>query len=114
MSIDDVARRTGLYPATVRLYFPDKEALYLAVVLRGMRTLSAMCGPGGTRPPAYKSCVLAQPLLLGSLWALVPAIATVALLVLRTSLEDRTLQKELAGYTDYAQQVRCRLLPLVR
>jgi protein-S-isoprenylcysteine O-methyltransferase Ste14 len=31
--------------------------------------------------------------------------------ILRTALEDRTLQAELAGYVDYARQVRYRLLP---
>ncbi len=33
------------------------------------------------------------------------------LMILRTALEDQTLQKELAGYGEYAQQVRYRLLP---
>ena len=31
--------------------------------------------------------------------------------ILRTALEDRTLQAELSGYTGYARQVRYRLLP---
>ena len=34
-----------------------------------------------------------------------------ALLVIRTYLEDTTLQKELTGYVDYAHRVRYRLLP---
>jgi protein-S-isoprenylcysteine O-methyltransferase Ste14 len=33
------------------------------------------------------------------------------LFVIRTVLEDRTLRDELPGYADYAQRVRCRLLP---
>jgi protein-S-isoprenylcysteine O-methyltransferase Ste14 len=33
------------------------------------------------------------------------------LLVIRTALEDRVLQDELAGYRDYARRVRYRLLP---
>jgi protein-S-isoprenylcysteine O-methyltransferase Ste14 len=33
------------------------------------------------------------------------------LLLLRTALEDRTLQAELTGYADYSRQVRYRLLP---
>jgi protein-S-isoprenylcysteine O-methyltransferase Ste14 len=33
------------------------------------------------------------------------------LLLLRTALEDRTLQDELTGYDEYAHQVRYRLLP---
>jgi protein-S-isoprenylcysteine O-methyltransferase Ste14 len=33
------------------------------------------------------------------------------LMVLRTQLEDRTLQGELEGYAEYARRVRYRLLP---
>jgi protein-S-isoprenylcysteine O-methyltransferase Ste14 len=33
--------------------------------------------------------------------------------VVRTALEDRTLQEELAGYQAYAQRVRYRLKPCV-
>jgi protein-S-isoprenylcysteine O-methyltransferase Ste14 len=31
--------------------------------------------------------------------------------VVRTALEDRTLQEELAGYQAYAQKTRYRLIP---
>jgi len=41
----------------------------------------------------------------------VPAALAAALLVLRTSWEDRLLQAELAGYRDYATRVRWRLIP---
>jgi protein-S-isoprenylcysteine O-methyltransferase Ste14 len=51
------------------------------------------------------------PLLLGSLWGLVPAMLLVPLLVVRTILEDRTLQAEFPGYKEYAQWVRYRLIP---
>jgi protein-S-isoprenylcysteine O-methyltransferase Ste14 len=66
------------------------------------------------RHPGYVAGILfdvATPLILGSLWALVPAGLTVCAFVVRTALEDRTLQEELAGYREYAQQVRYRLLP---
>jgi protein-S-isoprenylcysteine O-methyltransferase Ste14 len=53
----------------------------------------------------------ATALALGSLWALIPAGIVVCLFVVRTALEDRTLQEELEGYKDYAQRVRYRLLP---
>jgi len=55
--------------------------------------------------------VLATPLLLGSWWAFAPAVAAAAFMVVRTALEDRTLQRELEGYKAYTQNVRCRLLP---
>lgn len=48
---------------------------------------------------------------LGSFWALAPAALASALLVLRTSWEDRLLRAELPGYADYARRVRWRLVP---
>lgn len=54
---------------------------------------------------------LAAPLLLGSLWALVPGVLSAGLIVTRTVLEDRTLRAELPGYADYSRAVRYRLLP---
>lgn len=50
-------------------------------------------------------------LLLASWWSFIPAFLLLVVLVWRTSLEDRTLQAELPGYSDYARRVRYRLLP---
>lgn len=50
-------------------------------------------------------------LALDSVWALVPAVAASLISVVRTVLEDRTLQEELPGYRDYARRVRYRLIP---
>jgi protein-S-isoprenylcysteine O-methyltransferase Ste14 len=50
-------------------------------------------------------------LVLGSLWALIPATVIIMLLIIRTHLEDNTLQRELPGYADYVKRVRYRLLP---
>jgi protein-S-isoprenylcysteine O-methyltransferase Ste14 len=66
------------------------------------------------RHPGYLGGILHHlmvPLVLGSLWALVPGVLGAAVLAVRTALEDMTLQEELPGYADYAQQVRYRLLP---
>lgn len=66
------------------------------------------------RHPGYVGWIVsgvALPLMLGSVWALIPAVLAAAALVIRTALEDRTLQEELHGYTDYAQRVRYRLVP---
>jgi len=54
---------------------------------------------------------ISTSLVLGSLWALIPASIVVMLLIIRTYLEDTTLQKELPGYADYTQKVRYRLVP---
>jgi protein-S-isoprenylcysteine O-methyltransferase Ste14 len=66
------------------------------------------------RHPGYFGALLvylATPLFLDSAWIFLPAILLVAVLVIRTSLEDKTLQEELEGYREYAQRVRYRLLP---
>ncbi len=59
----------------------------------------------------YITASFATALALGSVWALVPAGLGMCAFVVRTALEDRTLQEELDGYKEYAQQTRYRLLP---
>ncbi len=54
---------------------------------------------------------LSIPLLLGSFWALLFAIPFAALMVIRTTLENRMLQEQLPGYNEYAQEEKYRLLP---
>jgi protein-S-isoprenylcysteine O-methyltransferase Ste14 len=66
------------------------------------------------RHPGYVFASLffiGMPLALGSLWALIPAVSACVILMVRTILEDRTLHHELAGYQEYAQRVRYRLVP---
>jgi protein-S-isoprenylcysteine O-methyltransferase Ste14 len=66
------------------------------------------------RHPGYVSGLLVfigMPLCLGSVWALIPAVITCLLLVVRTILEDSTLRTELPGYNDYSRRVRYRLIP---
>jgi protein-S-isoprenylcysteine O-methyltransferase Ste14 len=66
------------------------------------------------RHPGYVGFIvinLATPLILGSLWALIPGAIMAVLFIIRTALEDSTLQKELEGYKEYAQKVKYRLIP---
>ena len=66
------------------------------------------------RHPGYTGFglfVLMIPVLLGSLWALVPAGFAVVVFVVRTAMEDKFLHKNLKGYADYADRVRYRLVP---
>jgi len=66
------------------------------------------------RHPGYAGGLLfhlATPFMLCAWWAFVPVALVSAALVLRTLLEDRTLQAELPGYAGYAQKVRWRLIP---
>jgi protein-S-isoprenylcysteine O-methyltransferase Ste14 len=80
---------------------------------RGQQVVSS--GPyHWIRHPGYAGALLVYlvtPLFLDSAWAYLPTIFTIGLYIIRTALEDRFLQDELAGYRDYAQQVRYRLLP---
>jgi protein-S-isoprenylcysteine O-methyltransferase Ste14 len=66
------------------------------------------------RHPSYAGSILfelAVSILLSSWWAFVASIFAVSLLILRTALEDRTLQNELNGYSEYSRRVRYRLIP---
>jgi len=63
-------------------------------------------GYAGNIPP-----LLGIVLALGSVWTLIPAAVALIITVIRTVLEDQTLQEELPGYRDYARHVRYRLIP---
>jgi protein-S-isoprenylcysteine O-methyltransferase Ste14 len=66
------------------------------------------------RHPGYAGTMLsyvAGPVMLGTLWAFIPAALQIAALVVRTELEDKTLLNELDGYREYAGRVRYRLIP---
>ncbi len=80
---------------------------------RGHRVIDT--GPyAWVRHPGYvgfAGWLAGTPLLLGSVWALVPTGLALVGIVVRTALEDRTLQAELPGYPEYASRVRFRLIP---
>jgi protein-S-isoprenylcysteine O-methyltransferase Ste14 len=66
------------------------------------------------RHPGYAGAIIAQaatPLLLGSNWAIIPAILSAGMYVVRTAMEDQTLIDELPGYEEFAQETRYRLIP---
>jgi protein-S-isoprenylcysteine O-methyltransferase Ste14 len=66
------------------------------------------------RHPGYSGMILHMtgiPLLLGSIWALLPALLVNVAAVIRTRLEDQTLQEELPGYRKYTSEVQFRLAP---
>lgn len=68
------------------------------------------------RHPGYTGTILqsiGMALLLGSPRALIPGLIAAALMVVRTFLEDRMLQTELPGYTDFVREVRYRLVPAI-
>ncbi|GAY17373.1 membrane protein [Mycobacterium sp. shizuoka-1] len=69
---------------------------------------------GVVRHPMYTGNVLilvGLPLALGSFWALAFVMPGVAVLAARIHDEEKLLDRELAGYREYTQQVRSRLIP---
>ena len=98
------------------LTFRENAHLYPVVKLqeeRGQRVVTT--GPYRyVRHPMY-ACALvffaATALLLGSWLGLLVSLILIALIILRTALEDRMLLSGLAGYAEYARTVTYRLIP---
>ncbi len=66
------------------------------------------------RHPGYASAVfgaMACPLVLRSVWVIVPVAAVTFLFIGRIVMEERALRTGLAGYDEYTQKTRYRLLP---
>jgi protein-S-isoprenylcysteine O-methyltransferase Ste14 len=51
------------------------------------------------------------PFLFTSFWCAIPVLLSMAVLVIRTHLEDNMLRKELEGYIGYQNEIRFRLIP---
>lgn len=66
------------------------------------------------RHPMYVGVILMyvfSPLVLGSYWAMLPALLIIPLLAARIRNEEDVLARDLPGYTAYMQQVKYRLIP---
>ena len=93
---------------------------YLSSVVRIQKDRGhhvVMEGPYGfVRHPMYTSIVVSYPLIslfLGSYYALIPSLLIIVLYVIRTAMEDQTLQDALEGYKAYTEKVRYRLIPYI-
>jgi protein-S-isoprenylcysteine O-methyltransferase Ste14 len=68
------------------------------------------------RHPGYLGMIISLcgiPMITTSIWSIIPTLVAVILLLIRTSLEDRTLIIELDGYLKYTRETRYKLIPLV-
>lgn len=66
------------------------------------------------RHPMYVGAFLTYaftPLALGSYWAFIPGLMILPVLVFRILDEEKLLLRDLPGYREYTQKVKCRLLP---
>jgi protein-S-isoprenylcysteine O-methyltransferase Ste14 len=68
------------------------------------------------RHPGYLGAImftLSIPLIIGSSFTLITAGFYCLLVIVRTWLEDKTLRKELIGYSEYAARTKHRLFPKI-
>ncbi|HWQ46105.1 MAG TPA: isoprenylcysteine carboxylmethyltransferase family protein, partial [Longilinea sp.] len=91
---------------------------YFAVTVRIQEERGHQVATGGpyriVRHPAYLGMLFntaGMLLLFSNVWAIIPAAVMVFFLILRTALEDKTLQAELPGYLEFTRQTRYRLIP---
>ena len=68
------------------------------------------------RHPMYVGVIFfygVTPIALGSYWAMIPSLLIIPILVFRIKDEEKELLENLTGYREYAQKVKCRLLPFI-
>ena len=71
---------------------------------------------GVVRHPMYVGMIalyVVSPVVLGSWWAVIPALVIIPVIVARILDEEIALEKELPGYVEYKRKVRYRLIPFV-
>ena len=61
----------------------------------------------------YILMILATPVALGSLYALIASLSVMIIFIARTLMEDKTLLGELDGYEEYSRKVKYKLIPFV-
>jgi protein-S-isoprenylcysteine O-methyltransferase Ste14 len=99
-------------------YFVLRENTYAASTIQveeNQRVIST--GPYAlVRHPMYTGALILMlgiPLALGSWWGLLLLIPGIAVILWRLFDEERFLSEHLAGYTEYKNKVRYRLIPFV-
>lgn len=108
----------GFVPVMVLVFWTMRENAYLAQYVRIQKERGhQVCSTGPyryVRHPMYVGVIFmffCIPLALGSFYALIPGTVMAFLFILRTSLEDKTLQEELPGYKEYTLRVCYKLIP---
>jgi protein-S-isoprenylcysteine O-methyltransferase Ste14 len=108
----------GVVIYMIGVWLTFRENSFAAPVVKiqeGQRAIDT--GPYAiVRHPMYASALflfVGMPLLLNSLWGLLPAVVMTIGLAWRAVNEERVLRAELSGYEDYARRVRYRFAPFI-
>lgn len=104
--------------ANVLLSWAVLSNMYFSTAVRIQLNRDHKVSAGGPyrfmRHPGYLGMIiynLFTPVILGSVWALIPAVFIVIMFVVRTAFEDNMLKNKLEGYKEYAEKVKYRLIP---
>ena len=68
------------------------------------------------RHPGYLGMIISMiglPLITTSVWSIIPTAIAIILLLIRISLEDKTLINELDGYDEYTKKTRYKIVPYI-
>ncbi len=101
----------------VFLWAMNANRFFSAVVRIQRDRGHAVCSAGPyrfVRHPGNAGMIVSTigfPLLFLSAWSAIPALLSIALMVVRTHLEDTALAKNLEGYREYQRTCRYRLVP---
>ena len=108
----------GFVPAYILIFWTMTQNRFLSEVVRIQEDRGhEVCTTGPyryVRHPMYVGVIifiLCLPLALGSFISLILSPVIIIVFLVRTSLEDKTLQKELPGYKEYAKEVKYKLIP---
>ena len=110
--LGDVMVAVGLGGAML-VIFQNRYAAATITIEEG-QTLATTGLYGIVRHPMYSASLVmmvGMPLALGSYWALLVVALGAILLIIRILDEEKMLNQQLAGYSDYTRQVRHRLVP---
>ncbi len=106
-----------LFAQSLIVWSAAVDPFFEALVQERKDNLIIVSGPYMVvRHPCYLGSILIYimvPLILGSIWAFIPAVCLIFTEAIRTILEDRMLFRELKRYEEYAYRIKYRLVPFL-
>jgi protein-S-isoprenylcysteine O-methyltransferase Ste14 len=112
-----VALLVGVFSFLLSSWAMVENRFFSAVVRIQKDRQHTICDTGPyrwIRHPGYVGGILfylITPIVFNSMWAFIPMSVSIISTIIRTALEDKTLQNELNGYQEYSQVTPYRLVP---